>query len=143
MKNLITRVPNYTHIYFPYSSPCETLSVAGQWQGKPSLRLVGILGLPVTVTGNFCQILLYIQWCGRLSISMLLKAHDWHVMDVQLWFISCRHLPDNCIHVFCFKILTSELNIFQARQCPAQTQAPPPPPPPQATAAVILTLNQS
>ena len=29
--------------------------------GKTCLRLVGILGLPVTMTGNFCQILLYIQ----------------------------------------------------------------------------------
>jgi len=29
--------------------------------GKTCLRLVVILGLPVTMTGNFCQILLYIQ----------------------------------------------------------------------------------
>jgi len=29
--------------------------------GKISLRLVEILDLPVTMTGNFCQILLYIQ----------------------------------------------------------------------------------
>ena len=29
--------------------------------GKTCLRLVGILGLPVTMTGNFCQMLLYIQ----------------------------------------------------------------------------------
>ena len=29
--------------------------------GKTCLRLVGILGLPVTMTRNFCQILLYIQ----------------------------------------------------------------------------------
>ena len=28
---------------------------------KTCLRLVEILGLPVTITGNFCQILLYIQ----------------------------------------------------------------------------------
>jgi len=26
------------------------------------------LGLPVTMTGNFCQILLYIQWCDRWKI---------------------------------------------------------------------------
>jgi len=29
--------------------------------GKTCVRLVGILGLPVTMTGKFCQILLYIQ----------------------------------------------------------------------------------
>ena len=29
--------------------------------GKTCLQLVGILGLPVTMTRNFCQILLYIQ----------------------------------------------------------------------------------
>ena len=28
---------------------------------KTCLRLVGILALPVTMTGNFCQFLLYIQ----------------------------------------------------------------------------------
>ena len=42
----------------------ETSSVEGQW-GKTGLRLVEILGLPVTMTGNFCKILLYIQWCDR------------------------------------------------------------------------------
>jgi len=30
--------------------------------GKTCLRLVELLGLPVTMTGNFCKILLYIQW---------------------------------------------------------------------------------
>ena len=33
--------------------------------GKTCLRLVELLGLPVTMTGNFCKILLYIQWCDR------------------------------------------------------------------------------
>ena len=33
--------------------------------GKTCLRLVVILGLPVTMSGYFCQILLYIQWCDR------------------------------------------------------------------------------
>ena len=33
--------------------------------GKTCLRLVEILGLPVTMTGNFCKNLLYIQWCDR------------------------------------------------------------------------------
>jgi len=52
-------------------SLCETLSATGQCQaklicdwsmsGKTYLRLVEILGLPVTMTGNFCKILLYIQ----------------------------------------------------------------------------------
>ena len=32
--------------------------------------LVEMLGLPVTMTGNFCQILLYIQWCDRGKIGM-------------------------------------------------------------------------
>ena len=36
------------HVY----SPCETMSVAGQCQAK----LVECLGLPVTMTGTFCQI---------------------------------------------------------------------------------------
>jgi len=30
--------------------------------GKNCMRLAEILGLPVTMTSNFCQILLYIQW---------------------------------------------------------------------------------
>ena len=38
--------------------------------GKNCMRLVEILGLPVTMTGNFCQILLYIQWCDRRKIGM-------------------------------------------------------------------------
>jgi len=29
--------------------------------GKTCLRQAGILGLPVTMTGNICQILIYIQ----------------------------------------------------------------------------------
>jgi len=36
--------------------------------GKNCMRLVENLGLPVTMTGNFCQILLYIQWCDRWKI---------------------------------------------------------------------------
>mgnify|MGYP006890236903 CR=1 FL=1 len=38
--------------------------------GKNGIRLVEILGLPVTMTDNFCQILLYIQWCDRWKIGM-------------------------------------------------------------------------
>jgi len=33
--------------------------------GKTCMRLVEVLGLPVTMTGNFYQILLYIQWRDR------------------------------------------------------------------------------
>ena len=33
--------------------------------GKTCLQLVQILGLIVTMKGNFCPISLYIQWCDR------------------------------------------------------------------------------
>ena len=38
--------------------------------GKTYLRLVEILGLPVTMTCNFCNILLYIQWYDRSKLAM-------------------------------------------------------------------------
>jgi len=37
---------------------------------KTCLRLVEVLGLHVTMTGNFCQILLYIQCCDRKKLAM-------------------------------------------------------------------------
>jgi len=38
MKNLTTRVHNYTHIYFPYS----TLTSACQWSGLACTRSISI-----------------------------------------------------------------------------------------------------
>ena len=41
----------------------QNLACHRSMSGKSCLRLVEILGLPVTMSGNFCQILLYVQWC--------------------------------------------------------------------------------
>ena len=38
--------------------------------GKTCPQLVEILGLPLKITGNFCQILLYIQWCDMQQLAM-------------------------------------------------------------------------
>jgi len=39
----------------------KNLIITGHSLCKTGLRLVEILGLPVTMTGNFCKIWLYIQ----------------------------------------------------------------------------------
>ena len=45
----------------PFYQSMRNLVCRRSMSGKTCLRLVEILGLPVTMTGNFCNILLYIQ----------------------------------------------------------------------------------
>ena len=53
--------------------------------GKTCPRLVEILGLSVTMTGNFFQFLLYIQWCDRSKLAM--TGQNWvSISQVVLWY---------------------------------------------------------
>ena len=51
--------------------------------GKTCLRLAEILGLFVTMTGNFCQFLPYIQCCDRLKLAM--TGQNLEIISV-LWY---------------------------------------------------------
>jgi len=53
--------------------------------GKTCLRLVGILVLPVTLTDNVYQFLLYIQWCDRLQLAMTGKKLE-IISQIVLWY---------------------------------------------------------
>ena len=62
--------------------------------GKTCPRLVEILGLSVTMTGNFFQFLLYIQWCDRSKLATTGK-HLVSISQIVLWYENSSRIDYN------------------------------------------------
>ena len=84
--------------------------------GKTCLRLVEFLWLPVTMSDNFCQILLYIQWCYRYKLAMTGKNLE-IISQIVLWYENSFRIDWVCRLLTTWTCDTSSKGMYFALFC--------------------------
>ena len=72
-------------MYRLYMQSMRNLVCRKTMSGKTCLQLVKHLDLPVTMSGNLCQILLYIQWYDRWKLAMTGQQLE-IISQIVLWY---------------------------------------------------------